>query len=236
MAAGVASGLSYTRAAAQPTTTEIAGIVGEGGADDFVAFGGGERHEFAADELGDLIGVGLEHFDAGGGAAVGVLGGFDVDDEVVFVEPFFRGLDEDGAEAVEAGAQEIFGGLLDFGGVHPAIGLDAEGIEIAFEFCGEFDVDDAEPVVFDSSFEFFAGGERDRAYGFDDGGVLLRLRVFGAAVGEGWGARGGFGAEDDAQFFHFDGFGDVEEAEDAEETLQDHWREAALRKSAANTT
>ena len=133
-----------------------------------------------------------------------------------------------------SGAQEIFGGLLDLGGIHPAIGLDAEGIEIAFEFCGQFDVYHAEPVVLDSSFEFFAAGERDGTCGFDDGGVLLRLRVFGTAVREGWGARSGFGAEDDAQFFHFDGFGDVEEAEDAEEALQDHWREAALRVRSNN--
>ena len=34
----------------------------------YLTLGGGEGHEFAADELGDLIGVGLEHFDAGGGA------------------------------------------------------------------------------------------------------------------------------------------------------------------------
>src|SRR5262249_59796927 len=63
---------------------EVRGVVGERGAEDFVALGYGERNSFTANQLGDLVAMALEELGGGGGAPIGMLGRLNVDDEIVF--------------------------------------------------------------------------------------------------------------------------------------------------------
>src|SRR6202021_3830747 len=96
---------------------------------------------------------------------------------------------------------------------------------ITIEAGGEYNTYYAEPVILDPRIELLAGGKRDRPRRFNNRGALC-LRVFGAAVSEAGWLRRRFRAENAPQAFHFDRFGNVVEAEDAEVALTNHGRDA----------
>src|SRR4029077_2727149 len=108
---------------------QVGGVVGQGRAKDFFAFGSCQSHSFTANQFRDLVPMKLQKLGGRGGTPIFMLRRLNIDDQIVFVQPLCGGTYYRRADLLQACAKEIFDGSFNFGRVHPARRLSAEGIE-----------------------------------------------------------------------------------------------------------
>ena len=154
--------------------------------------------------------------EVGDGGCTGDLA--DVEDEVVFAEPFAVGLDESRAGAGETGANG-FGGLsgeIDL--PHPAAGELDQFVPVTG--VGELvdDAQDAVVVVLNGAVELLPGFEDEGIEGFDDGRPLVADVALGRVFESGGVCDASL--QESAELVEPDGFADIELQEDQHGALK----------------